>query len=121
VESRITDIEITNNGKHATVSGPITEWDDDEVSATFATAITELTATGDIVLAAGENTTPVLKGATEWSAQVAVLGNGHLTAPGLASAWACASVLDQTNAHEPYPWAVINVTVTLGTTVVGVH
>ena len=121
MESRITDVEITNNGKHATVSGPITQWDADEVSATFAAAITELAPDGTIVLAAGENTTPVLNGATEWSAEVAVLGNGHLTAPGSASAWACASVLDQANSHEPYPWAVSNVSVTLGTTVIGVH
>jgi hypothetical protein len=120
VESRITSIEIKNNGKHATVSGPIDGWDADEVSATFATAITELTPTGGIVLAAGENSTPVNNGATTWSVDVAVLGNGQLTAPGIAMAWASASVKDDTNQYEPYPWAVPNVAVTAAS-VVGVH
>jgi hypothetical protein len=120
VESRITSIEIKPNGKHATVSGPIDLWDGDEVSATFAAAITELTATGEIVLAAGENPTPVNNGATSWSADVAVVGNGQLTAPGIAMAWASASVKNDMNQHEPYPWAVPNVAVTAAS-VVGVH
>ena len=120
MESRITSIEIKNNGKHATVSGPIDQWDSDELSATFATAITELTATGDIVLAAGASSTPVNNGAVSWSVDVAVLGNGHLTAPGIAMAWASASVHDNSNQYEAYPWAVPNVAVT-DSSVVGVH
>jgi hypothetical protein len=120
VESRITSVEIKQNGKHATVSGPIDRWDADEVSATFSTAITELTPTGDIVMAAGGNPTPVNNGATSWSVDVAVLGNGHLTAPGIAMAWASASVHDNSNQYEPYPWAVSNVAVT-ASSVVGVH
>ena len=121
VESRIDTVEISNNGKHATVSGPIISWDADEMSATFSTAVTQLTPTGEIVLAAGENSTPVNNPSDRWTVQVSVLGNGRLTTPGSASAWASASVHVTPDGYEPYPWAVSNIAVTLGTTVVGVH
>ncbi len=105
------DSVIKKNGRQATVSGPI-NWDPDEVSATFAAAITEVLQDGTMVLAAGQNPHKFKRTQdARWSAEVQVIGDKQLQ-DGTCNGWATASVLEATGAYEAYPWEVDNLTIT---------
>jgi hypothetical protein len=114
---RIDTILMSNDGHHATVSGPI-NWDNDETSATFAAAIGQMSQDGHIVFAAGQNATAFTRANDQrWETQVSTL-NGNRLVMDVADAWATAAVLETTGSHECYPWQVDGLQVTGGAAVV---
>ena len=108
---RIDTVVKSNDGHHATVSGPI-NWDTDETSATFAATIGQMGQNGQIVFAAGQNATVFTRANDQrWETQVATL-NGNKLALGLADGWATAAVLETAGSYECYPWKVDGLQVT---------
>jgi hypothetical protein len=102
------------NGRVVEVTGPISQWDADETSATFAVVIAQVQSDGGIVLAHGSSAHGYQSGDGAWSAHAHVAGPASLTA-GAAQAFAYASVLNDEGEYEPYPWWVET---TLGSAVV---
>jgi hypothetical protein len=118
MEPKIDSVVLGPNGHRATVSGPI-NWDDDETSATFSAAITQVKAdNGHITLAAGQNTAAFTPSQSRWSVEVTVTGAGQLT-DGSCNGWATASVLETSGSYEAYPWKVNGIPVTGAQDVVG--
>jgi hypothetical protein len=108
---RIDTVERSNDGHHATVSGPI-NWDDDETSATFAAAVGQMARGGQIVFAAGQNARVFTRTNDQrWETQVSTL-NGSRLALGVADGWATAAVLETAGSYECYPWQVDGLRVT---------
>ena len=57
MHSKVDDrLVLSSDGREVAVSGPITQWDDDEKSATFAVVIAQLDENGEIVLAGAGRT-----------------------------------------------------------------
>jgi hypothetical protein len=107
---RIDSVVKSNDGHHATVSGPI-NWDDDETSATFAATVGQMGRNGQIVFAAGQNATVFTRANDQrWETQVSTL-NGKKLALGVADGWATAAVLE-TAGYKCYPWQVDGLQVT---------
>jgi len=114
---RIDSVVMSNDGHHATVSGPI-NWDDDETSATFAATVGQMGQNGQIVFAAGQNATVFTRANDQrWNTQVTTLNGNKLTL-GLADGWATAAVLEAAGSYECYPWQVDGLQVTEGDVVV---
>jgi hypothetical protein len=99
------NLVLRPNGRVVEVTGPITQWDADETSATFAVVIAQLQADGTIVLAHGSSVNTYHSGDGAWSAHAHVVGPAGLAA-GHAQAFAYASVLNDDGEYEPYPWWV---------------
>ena len=116
MEPRIDSVVMGPNGHHAQVSGPI-NWDSDETSATFGAAITQVTASGHIELAAGQNPHVFTPATARWTVQVDVLAGGQF-AVGQADGWAVASVLENSGSYEAYPWVVNDLQITTAADVV---
>ncbi|MGN6380626.1 MAG: hypothetical protein ACTHNU_16875 [Gaiellales bacterium] len=113
---RIDTVDMSSDGHHATVSGPI-NWDTDETSATFAAAIGQM-QNGQLVFASGQNATVFTRANDQrWQTQVSTL-NGNKLVLGPADGWATAAVLEATGSWECYPWQVDGLTVTEGEVVV---
>jgi hypothetical protein len=108
------NLVLRPNGKVVEVTGPISQWDPDETSATFAVVIAQVKSNGDIVMAHGSSAQTYNSGDGSWTALARVVGQVQLAA-GLAQAFAYASVLNNQNEYEPYPWWVET---TLGSAVV---
>jgi hypothetical protein len=107
---KIDTVAMSNDGHHATVSGPI-NWDADETSARFAAAIGQMQ--GDkIVFAAGQNATAFTRANDQrWETPVDTL-NGKKLVLGLADGWATAAVVETAGSYECYPWQVDGLQVT---------
>ena len=108
MEPKIDRVVLGPNGQEAMVSGPI-NWDDDEISATFGAAITQMQADGLLVLASGRNATPFQPSQARWHTEVEVVGGGQLQT-GTCNGWATASVHEDSG-YEAYPWEVDNLTI----------
>jgi hypothetical protein len=108
------NLVLRANGRMVEVTGPISQWDADETSATFAVVIAQVQPGGEIVLAHGSAGHNYQSGDGAWAAHAHVSGNGSLSA-GHAQAFAYASVLNDEGEYEPYPWWVET---TLGSAVV---
>ena len=107
MHSKVDDnLRLSADGREVAVSGPITEWDDDEESATFAVVIAQVDATGDIVLARGRSHETYRKGANKWEATANVTQNGARLTAGEAQAWALASIAETSGKFELYPWSL---------------
>jgi hypothetical protein len=115
---KIDTVLMSNDGHHATVSGPI-NWDDDETSATFSAAIGQMAQGGHIVFAAGQNATMFTRANDQrWETSVSTLNGKKLVVDDLADAWATAAVLETAGSYECYPWQVDGLQVTEGEAVV---
>ncbi len=112
---KIDTIVMSNDGHHATVSGPI-GWENDDTSATFAAAIGQMQG-GQIVFAAGQNAAVFTPANPRWETQVNTL-NGKKLVVDVADAWATAAVLETAGSYECYPWKVDGLRVTEGEAVV---
>ena len=99
-------LRLSDDGREVVVSGPITEWDGDEESATFTVVIAQVDDSGDIVLARGESEYTYRRGAKTWKATARVNGRSGRLTRGLAEAWALASITKPNGTFELYPWSV---------------
>ena len=97
---------LSTDGREVAVSGPITQWDDDEKSATFAVVIAQLDENGEIVLARGKSHETYENGARAWNATAHVNGSGGRLSQGAAQAWALGSIAETNGKFELYPWSL---------------
>jgi hypothetical protein len=107
MHSKVNDnLRLSADGREVAVSGPITEWDDDEQSATFTVVIAQIDENGDIVLARGRSRETYRNGAKTWEATAKVIQNDARLTTGEARAWALASITETSGKYELYPWSV---------------
>jgi hypothetical protein len=107
MHSKVNDnLRLSADGREVAVSGPITEWDDDEQSATFTVVIAQIDENGDIVLARGRSRETYRNGAKKWEATAKVIQNDARLTAGEARAWALASITETSGNYELYPWSV---------------
>jgi hypothetical protein len=107
MHSKVDDnLRLSADGREVAVSGPITDWEDDELSATFTVVIAQLDEDGDIVLARGRSRETYRNGARKWEATAEVTRNGARLTAGEAQAWALASIAETSGKFELYPWSL---------------
>ena len=107
MHSKVNDnLRLSADGREVAVSGPITDWDDDEASATFTVFLAQVDENGDIVLARGRSRQTYRNGARTWEATAEVTRNGARLTAGTAQAWALASIAETSGQFELYPWSL---------------
>lgn len=118
MESRVdSPLTLSSDHRSVTVTGPITEWDADEVSAIASVVLVQAVPGHGIVLAGGiaarvENPTPNAQWlsppspAEAWSGVATVTRPGVSLEPGSAVAYAHALIENSAGAIEPYQWIV---------------
>lgn len=100
-------LALSPDGKTVTVKGPTGEWDSYAVGATFVVVIGQVDPqSGKIVLAFGRSTKTYVPADTWWSATAKVRGANAKLLPGMATAWAVASVAMKDGMYEPIEWSV---------------
>ena len=101
---RVTNrLELSADGRHVAVRGPIGRWGAYERSATFAVVITQVQADGTIVIAEGRSNRTYEPPNRTWRARAAVSG-GEALRPGEAYAWGIASVRQASGSYTTYTW-----------------
>ena len=100
------NLVLSSDGREVSVSGPITQWDDDERSATFTVVIAQIVEDGEIVLARGKSHETYQNGAKTWKATADVTRAGARLTRGKAEAWALASIAATSGEFELYPWSL---------------
>jgi hypothetical protein len=107
MHSKVDDnLVLSSDGREVAVSGPISEWDDDESSATFTVVIAQIADDGVIVLARGRSHETYQNGARTWRATAHVSKSGVRLSHGAAQAWALASIAGTNGDFELYPWSL---------------
>lgn len=89
--------QISPDGKQVLVTGPVTEWEDDEFGAVIVARIGQPGANGSGA------TIFIQKGAAMWEATISIHGN-KVFRPGVATAKANATVSLSDGGVEPYNW-----------------
>ena len=108
---------LSSDRRSGTVTGPITEWDADEVSAIASVVLVQAVSAHGIVLAGGtaarvENPTPNVQWlsppspAEAWSGVATVTRPVATLEPGSAVAYVHALIENAAGAIEPYYWNV---------------
>ena len=100
------NLVLSSDGREVSVSGPITQWDDDEKSATFTVVIAQIDEGGEIVLARGQSHDTYQNGTKTWKATARVSRPGARLSQGAAQAWALASIAESSGKFELYPWSL---------------
>lgn len=107
MHSKVDDnLVLSSDGREVAVSGPISQWDSDEKSATFTVVIAQVDDDGEIVLARGASHTTYENGAKTWKATARVSKPGARLSDGPAQAWALASIAETGGGFELYPWSL---------------
>ena len=107
MHSRVDDnLVLSTDGREVAVSGPISQWNSDEKSATFTVVIAQVDNDGEIVLARGASHTTYENGAKTWKATARVSKPGARLSDGPAQAWALASIAETSGEFELYPWSL---------------
>ena len=101
-------LRLSKRGQRVNVNGPIVSWDPDEISATFSVVISQVDATGNVVVATGASTvTYTNPTSTTWAAVATVTDPALRLEAGPATAVATATILVDGPALETYPWTLL--------------
>jgi hypothetical protein len=101
-------LALVDGGTRVEVKGPTGTWEPYALSATFAVVVGQVKHDGSIVLAAGRSEETYEPGMDWWDADARVFDpEDDNFEPGIAAAWAIASVLRKDGHHQQYPWSVI--------------
>lgn len=90
-------LDLSNGGSVVHASGPMTDWEEDEVSGWIIATVTQ-----GVVVASGIAVADPRW--SSWSARLAVIGNRRLR-PGKAKATAVSVIVNKDGSLETYPWS----------------
>jgi hypothetical protein len=101
-------LHLRDHGKSVDVVGPISSWDDDEISATFSVVITQVNEAGNVVTANGSSTDGYANpDSTSWDAVATVTDPALSLENGPATAYATATILVDGPSYETYTWTLV--------------
>jgi hypothetical protein len=100
-------LHLSNDRKTVTVTGPISDWQNDEVAAVFSVVISQASGNGaGATTAIGASTITYVPNEGTWTAQAKVTGSNMQFHEGNATAHAWATIAQPGGDAESYVWTV---------------
>jgi hypothetical protein len=98
---------LSNDRKTVTVTGPISDWENDEAAAVFSVVISQASGNGaGPTTAIGSSTVMYEPDANRWTAVARVTRDSMQFHQGAAKAEAYATIAKPDGGAESYPWTV---------------
>jgi hypothetical protein len=97
----------SNGATSLRITGPIDDWENDEIQAVFSVVVSQITSDGKhVVIALGANPNSYPNGAGDWwsDATVETSVGGFNAGGALVSAWA--TIANEDGGAEMYGWAL---------------